>query len=52
MFKNFGPTSTGGRIRVAKKNLDLSDAVFRQRVIDTISRVQQALLGSGLRHPG
>ena len=30
------------RIQIAKKNLSLTDAQFRQRAIDTITRVQQA----------
>lgn len=42
LFKNFKTDFNRRQILIAKKSLDLSDAVFRQRVIEIISRVQQA----------
>jgi len=42
LFKNFKTDFNRRQILITKKSLDLSDAVFRQRVIEIISRVQQA----------
>ncbi|MCI0338084.1 MAG: TolC family protein [Acidobacteria bacterium] len=42
IFKNFAVDQNRRQIRVSKKRLDLSDAIFRQKTIEIISRVQQA----------
>src|SRR5262249_5282404 len=42
LFKNFAIDTNRRLIKLSKKRLDLSDAQFRQRVIDIISQVQQA----------
>ncbi len=42
IMRNFEIDSTRRQIELAKKNLDLSDATFRQQVIDTIANVQRA----------
>jgi HAE1 family hydrophobic/amphiphilic exporter-1 len=42
LFKNFRIDNNRRAIRIAKKQLDLSDAVFRQRAIEIISQVQEA----------
>lgn len=42
LFRNFAIDSARRTIKVAKKRLDLTDAQFRQRVIQIISQVQQA----------
>jgi outer membrane protein len=42
LFKNFGIDSTRRNIKVTKKQLDLTDAQFRQRVIQIISQVTEA----------
>ncbi len=42
LFRNFRIDQSRRQIRVSKKRLDLSDAQFRQRAIEIISRVQQA----------
>lgn len=42
LFRDFKIDSTRRQIKLAKKQLDLSDAQFRQQVIDTISSVQRA----------
>lgn len=42
LFKNFKIDNNRRQIKIAKKRLDLSDATFRQRAIEIISRVQQA----------
>jgi HAE1 family hydrophobic/amphiphilic exporter-1 len=42
LFRNFRVDSNRRQTKIAKKSLDLSDAVFRQRVIDIIAQVQQA----------
>jgi HAE1 family hydrophobic/amphiphilic exporter-1 len=42
LMRNYKIDINRRQIRIAKKNLDLSDAQFRQRVIEIISRVQQA----------
>lgn len=42
LFKNFGIDTSRRLIQIQKKNLDLSDAVFRQRAIEIISSVQRA----------
>ncbi len=42
VFKNYGIDTNRRLIKIQKKNLDLSDAVFRQRAIEIISSVQQA----------
>ncbi len=42
IFKNFGIDQSRRLIRINKKRLDLSDAVFRQRAIEIISNVQRA----------
>ncbi len=40
--RNFRIDSTRRQIRIAKRQLDLNDVIFRQRAIEIISRVQQA----------
>lgn len=42
LFRNLKIDSTRRQIKLAKKQLDLTDAQFRQRVIDTIAQVQRA----------
>lgn len=42
LMRDFGFDQTRRQIDLAKKNLDLSDAQFRQQVIDTIANVQRA----------
>jgi HAE1 family hydrophobic/amphiphilic exporter-1 len=42
LMKNFRIDTNRRQIKLAKKRLDLSDAQFRQRVIEIISRTQQA----------
>lgn len=42
LMRNFRIDANRRQIKIAKKQLDLSDAQFRQRAIDIISRVQQA----------
>jgi HAE1 family hydrophobic/amphiphilic exporter-1 len=42
LFKNFKTDANRHLIQVTKKRLDLTDAQFRQRVIEIISQVQQA----------
>jgi len=42
LMKNFRIDLNRRQLKIAKKKLDLSDAVFRQRAIEIISRVQQA----------
>jgi HAE1 family hydrophobic/amphiphilic exporter-1 len=42
LFKNFKTDPNRHLIQVTKKRLDLTDAQFRQRVIEIISQVQQA----------
>jgi outer membrane protein len=42
LFKNFKIDDNRNRIKIMKKNLDISDAQFRQRAIQIISDVQQA----------
>jgi HAE1 family hydrophobic/amphiphilic exporter-1 len=42
LFRNFKTDNNRRQIKIAKKNLDLSDAQFRQRAIEIISSVQQA----------
>ncbi|MFN7944883.1 MAG: TolC family protein [Blastocatellia bacterium] len=42
LMKNFGIDVNRRLIKIQKKNLDLSDAVFRQRAIQIIAQVQQA----------
>jgi HAE1 family hydrophobic/amphiphilic exporter-1 len=42
LARNFRIDTNRRLIRIQKKNLDLSDAVFRQRAIEIIARVQQA----------
>ncbi len=42
LFRNLKFDNNRRQIRIAKKRLDLSDAVFRQRAISIISSVQQA----------
>ncbi|MFN0083885.1 MAG: TolC family protein [Blastocatellia bacterium] len=42
LFRNFRTDFNRNRIQINKKRLDLSDAVFRQRAIDIISRIQTA----------
>jgi HAE1 family hydrophobic/amphiphilic exporter-1 len=42
ILRNFDIDSTRRQIELAKRQLDLSDAQFRQRVIDTINAVQLA----------
>ncbi len=54
LFKNFRIDANRRLIKVTKKSLDLSDAVFRQRVIEIISNVQQAYwdLALAIRNEG
>ncbi len=42
LMRNLKIDATRRSIKLAKKNLDLSDAQFRQQVIDTVSSVQRA----------
>jgi HAE1 family hydrophobic/amphiphilic exporter-1 len=42
IFRNFGVDQSRRLIKINKKRLDLSDAVFRQRAIEIISNVQRA----------
>lgn len=42
LFRNYRIDPNRRQIQVSRKRLDLSDAVFRQRTIEIISRVQQA----------
>lgn len=42
LMRNFKIDSTRRQIKLAKKQLDLSDVQFRQQVIDTITSVQRA----------
>lgn len=42
LFRNFKIDTRRRQIRLSKRRLDLSDAQFRQRAIEIISRVQQA----------
>lgn len=42
LLRNFSYDANRRAIDLAKKNLDLSDALFRQQVIDTIANVQRA----------
>ncbi len=42
LFKNFSVDANRRAIKIAKKQLDLSDALFRQRAIDIIAQVQRA----------
>jgi outer membrane protein len=42
LFRNFKIDQNRRQIQISRKRLDLSDAVFRQRAIEIISRVQQA----------
>lgn len=42
LFRNLKFDNNRRQIKIAKKRLDLSDAVFRQRAINIISQVQQA----------
>lgn len=42
LFRNFKIDAYRRQIKISKKRLDLSDAQFRQRAIEIISRVQQA----------
>jgi len=42
LMRGFGFDSTRRQIEVAKKNLSLTDAQFRQRTIETITAVQRA----------
>lgn len=42
LFKNFKIDNNRRQIKIAKKSLDLSDALFRQRAIEIIARVQQS----------
>jgi outer membrane protein len=42
LFRNFKIDPNRRQIQISRKRLDLSDAVFRQRAIEIISRVQQA----------
>ncbi len=42
LWKDFGIDNNRRQIKIARKRLDLSDATFRQRAIEIISRVQQA----------
>ncbi|MEO6725833.1 MAG: TolC family protein [Blastocatellia bacterium] len=54
LFKNFRMDANRRLIKVTRKSLDLSDAVFRQRVIEIISNVQQAYwdLALAIRNEG
>ena len=42
LFKNFRIDSNRRQIRISRRRLDLSDAVFRQRAIEIISQVQRS----------
>jgi len=42
LFRNFKIDQGRRQIRIQRKNLDISDAVFRQRAIEIIANVQQA----------
>src|SRR5205085_12625664 len=42
LMRNFKIDATRRQIQIAKKNLDLSDSVFRQRVIEIINQVQRS----------
>lgn len=42
LFRNYKIDPNRRQIQLSRKRLDLSDAVFRQRTIEIISRVQQA----------
>lgn len=42
LFRNYKIDPNRRQIQISRKRLDLSDAVFRQRTIEIISRVQQA----------
>lgn len=42
LFRNYKIDPNRRQIQITRKRLDLSDAVFRQRAIEIISRVQQA----------
>jgi outer membrane protein len=42
LFRNYKVDLNRRQLKIAKKNLDLSDAVFRQQAINIISRVTQA----------
>lgn len=42
LFRNFRTDNNRRQIEIAKKNLSLSDAQFRQRAIEVISQVEQA----------
>lgn len=42
LFRNFGFDLNRRNIEIAKRNLGLSDAQFRQRAIDVIAQVEQA----------
>lgn len=54
LFKNFATDANRRSIKVTKKRLDLTDAQFRQRVIEIISQVQQAYwdLALAIRNEG
>ncbi|MDQ3009410.1 MAG: TolC family protein [Acidobacteriota bacterium] len=54
LFRNFRIDANRRLIKLTKKRLDLSDAVFRQRVIEIISQVQQAYwdLALAIRNEG
>jgi len=42
ILRNFSIDDARRRIRIARRSLDLSDAQFRQRAIEVVSRVQRA----------
>jgi len=42
LFRNFGFDNNRRQIEIAKKNLSLSDAQFRQQAIEVIAQVEQA----------
>lgn len=42
LFRNYRIDPNRRQIQITRKRLDLSDAVFRQRAVEIISRVQQA----------
>ncbi|MBI4468721.1 MAG: TolC family protein [Acidobacteria bacterium] len=42
LLKNFLVDNNRNRIRIAKKQLDISDSLFRQRVIEVIASVQRS----------
>jgi HAE1 family hydrophobic/amphiphilic exporter-1 len=54
LFRNFGIDNNRRQIEIAKKNLSMSDAQFRQRAIDVIAQVEQAYwnLAFALRNLG